>query len=318
MAWSSSRQAIVIYIAAGLVFSILDAYVKAVVANVPVVAALWARGVVFVVLLLAISGRGRPRRLLRTRSPWLQAARAVALFVATLTFFFSLSLLPLGEAVALSSVSPLIVVVLAGPLLHERVTLAAVLGVVIGFVGVALLVGLDPAGLGAWALLPLVSSASFAAFSLLSRIVGQEPEAVTLFYTGAIGLVLATGSLVLLWPAGAQVSPEAWAAAGFVGVLSLVGHRLLTMAYRRGEASDLAPFGYLALVWAFLIGAVLFGEPIETGAVVGAVTIAIGGLIAIRGVIDDAPEVALAAQPGLDVATDEAATTDEITDRARL
>jgi drug/metabolite transporter (DMT)-like permease len=297
------RTAIALFVAAGLVFSALDSYVKVMLVTIPVVVAMWSRGVVFL-LLLAISGRHRPRRLLRSSSPRLQAARAVALFVAALTFFSSLALLPLGETVALAQVSPLIVVALAGPLLHERVATTAIMGTVIGFVGVAILVGLDPRGISAWSLLPLASSASFAAFSLLSRAVRHDAEEVTLFYAGTIGLLLATGMLVAFWP-GDTVEPTQWLLAGLVGVLSLAGHRLLISAYRRGEASDLAPFGYLELAWAFLAGAVLFGEPIELTSVVGASAIVMGGLIAIRGVLDDAPEAVLAAQPGRDGATDE-------------
>jgi S-adenosylmethionine uptake transporter len=303
--WNDRRQAVLLYVGSGLVFSVLDAYTKAVVATMPVVGALWARGIVFFVLFLLVANRREPRRLLDTRSPRLQVARGVALFAATFTFFFSLSLVPLGEAVALASASPLIVIALAGPLLNERVTKTAAVGTIVGFCGVVLLVELDPAGLDPRSLLPLATAAFFAAFALLSRAVGHESEGVTLFYTGAVGLVLATLTFLLLWPGG-QVGPSEWVAAGFVGVLSLVGHALLTMAYRRGQASDLAPFGYLAIVWGFLIGAVVFGEAIDPGSVVGATAIALGGLMALRGVVGETPEAAVAAQPGRDPANDDA------------
>ena len=296
----SQRRALAFFIASGLVFSALDAYVKAVVVHVPVVGALWARGLVFLVLLVMVSGRSRPRRLLRTASPRLQVARAFALFAASLTFWFSLSLLPLGEAVALGSASPLIIVVLAGPLLHEQVSRAAIVGAVVGFAGVIVLVGLDPREFDARALLPLLSSMSYAVFSILSRALGHESEDVTLFYSGAIGLGLATLVLVVAWPGG-EVSITDWLAAGLAGAMALAGHRLLATAYRHSDASDLAPFGYLGLVWGFVIGAFAFGEPIELVAVGGAAAIAIGGLIAIRGAVDETPEMAMAAPPGVDV-----------------
>lgn len=293
------------YVAAGLVFTSLDAVVKGLASSVPVVDLVWARSIVFFALFLALSARRDPRRLVRTKSPILQVARAGALFGATATFFVSLSVLPLGEVSALGSASPLIVVALAGPLLHERVARAAIAGSVMGFVGVIILIGFDPAGFDFRLLLPLGTAASYAAFSLLSRAVGHEPEDVTLFFTGLFGLIFATATVAVVQPT-AQVTTTDWLVAGGVGAISLAGHHLLVRAYRRGTASDLAPFGYLGLIWSFLLGAVVFGEPIEPQAALGAGAIALGGLIAIRGVAGESPETALAVQAGHDVATDEA------------
>lgn len=301
------QRAVGIYIAGGLVFSGVDAFAKAVTVTIPVLDLIWARSIVFITLLVVLAGRTRPLRLVRSGSPGLQVARALALFVATVTFFFSLAVLPLGEVTALGSASPLIVVALAGPVLHEQVSRPALVGAFVGFAGVVILIGLDPGGFDSRALLPLGTAVSYAAFSLLSRAVRQDPEEVTLFYTGALAALLATITLVVLRPP-APVSSANWIAAGLVGVGSLAGHRLLVTAYRRGEASDLAPFGYLGLVWSFLLGAVVFNEPIELRAVLGALAISFGGLIAIRGVADKAPEAALAVQPGRDVAIDEELT----------
>ena len=76
--------------------------------------------------------------------------------------------------------------------------------------------------------------------------------------------------------------PLEWVGIGVVGLTALAAHGLLVAAYRLGRASDLAPLGYLGLVWPFIIGAALFGEPTRPEAIVGAVAISIGGLIALR------------------------------------
>jgi hypothetical protein len=67
-----------------------------------------------------------------------------------------------------------------------------------------------------------------------------------------------------------------------IGVCSLVGHRLVVLAYRDGRASDLAPLGYLSLVWSFTYGYLLFHEPIEPAMLLGAAAIAAGGILAYR------------------------------------
>ncbi len=170
---------------------------------------------------------------------------------------------------------------LAGPFLGERITRLAVLGAVIGFAGVLAMIGIDPGSLNPAQLVPLGTAASYAIFSMLTRELRAEPPEVTLFYSGLVGLI-ASGILFVGVPT--TTSPEAWQwlAIGLVGLSALTGHRLLVAAYRWGRASDLAPLGYLSLVWSFLSGAILFREPVEPQAVAGALAIAVGGVVTFR------------------------------------
>ncbi len=181
----------------------------------------------------------------------------------------------------MASATPLIVVAIAGPLLGERVSPLAVLGAIIGFAGVVILVGGDLTGFSLATLLPLGTAAFFAAFSVLSRSLSGENQYVTLFYTGAGMLALATGFRAIA-PTGEPPSPLMWLAIGGVGVCSLVGHRLIVLAYRDGRASDLAPLGYLGLVWSFAIGYIVFSEPLVPSMLIGAAAIAAGGVLAYR------------------------------------
>jgi S-adenosylmethionine uptake transporter len=203
------------------------------------------------------------------------------MFGATATFYLALSLLPLAEVSTLASTTPLIIIGLAGPLLGERVARSAMAGAVIGFAGVVILVGVDPTRLDPVILVPLATATSFALFSLLTRELHAEPPEVTLFYSGLVSMVAAT-VLFALAPRELTPEPLQWAAIAVVGLAALAGHRLLVAAFHWGRASDLAPLGYLGLVWSFIIGAVVFGEPAQPQAIVGAVAISIGGLIALR------------------------------------
>ena len=279
---SPARRGALIYVISGLVFIASDSLTKSLVADLPVVHVVFGRNLGYVVLVALISGGRRPGRLLPSRRIGLQLARGLAMFGATATFFLSLSLLPMAEVSTLGSTTPLIVVCLAGPLLGERVTGSAAAGAVIGFAGVVALIGLDPSNLNPAMIFPLASSLSFALFSMLTRALSTESPTATVFVSGLVALVASLATEVVVHTPTSP-TPLEWAAIALVGLGSLAGHRLLVAAFRYGRASDLAPLGYLSVVWSFLVGAIVFGEAVQLQAVLGALAIAMGGVLALRG-----------------------------------
>jgi drug/metabolite transporter (DMT)-like permease len=280
-ALSPARRGALIFIVAGLVFTATDSLTKSLVSNVPVADVIWGRHIAYLVAVVVFAGRRQPRKLLVTARRGSQVVRGIVMFGSTASFFLSLSLLPLAEVSTLASTTPLIIVGLASPILGERVARSAIAGALIGFAGVVILVGIDPTHFDLAHLVPLGAATSYAMFSLLTRVLHAEPPAVTLFYSGLISMIAAT-VLFAIAPRDPLPSALQWAGIGVVGLTSLTGHRLLVGAYRWGRASDLAPLGYLTLVWSFLSGAFIFGEPIQPNAVVGAIAISIGGFIALR------------------------------------
>lgn len=283
---SPARHGALIFVCAGLVFVATDSLTKSLVDTVPVVHVVFGRHVSYLLAILILAGGRRPRRLLATTRPWTQVARGLAMFGATASFFLALSLLPIAEVSTLGSTTPLIVVALAGPILGERVTRFAIVGAVIGFAGVVVLVGLDPGHFDLVMLVPLVTALCLAVFSLLTRSLNADPVDVTVFCSGLVGMVAAL-VLVAIVPTSSAPVPAEWVAIGAVGLLSLTGHRLLVSAYRWGRASDLAPLGYLSVVWSFLVGSFLFGEALQLGALAGAVAITVGGVVALQGSAPD-------------------------------
>jgi len=277
----SSARPTLAYVAAGLVFSSADTLVKSLVSTIAPADVVFGRSLVYVALLVAFAGRPDPRRLLHTHALPRQLLRGATLFGATVCFFYALGELPLGQVTALGSATPLIVVAVAGPMLGERVSPLAILGAIIGFAGVLILVGGDLSGFTLATLLPLGTAAFFAAFSVLSRSLNGEDQYVTLFFTG-VGMLTLSTAFRAVAPPGEPPTTLLWLAIGLIGVCSLVGHRLVVLAYRDGRASDLAPLGYLSLVWSFSYGYLVFGEPIEPAMVAGAAAIAIGGILAYR------------------------------------
>lgn len=276
-----ARRGAAIYVVASLVFICTDSLAKALVADVPIIPVLLGRNLAYLVAVVLLLGGGSPRRLLKTSRRGTQVIRGLLMFASTATWFWGLSLLPLAEMSTLSSTAPLITVALAGPLLGERVSGGAIAGAGIGFLGVALMVGVDPAKLDVAMLLPLANAAILALFFLLTRDLRDEPPAVTMFWSGLVPLV-ASGLLFATVPSGRAPTPPEWLGIGVVGLLALAAHRLLVAAYRWGRASDLAPMGYLGVLWAFIVGALVFAEPLTLHGVLGASAIAVGGIIALR------------------------------------
>ena len=281
-----ARRGAAIFVVSSLVFIATDSLTKSLVTNVPVIDVVFGRHVSYVLAVVLVAGRANPRRLLRTRRLRMQLARGLGMFGTTATFFWSLSLLPIAQVGTLASASPLIVVVLAGPLLRERITRFIAAGTIVGFVGVVTMVGIDPTHLDPAMLVPLASACCYAGFTMLTRELRGEPPHVTLFYSGIVGLI-ASAVLFVVVPTATTPEPGQWAGIALVGLAALTGHRLLVAAYRRGRAGELAPLGYLSIVWSFLSGAILFHEPVEPRAVLGALAIAGGGAMTFTGGADE-------------------------------
>lgn len=278
---SPGRRGALIYLGASLVFICTDSLAKVIVSEVALVPVVVGRNLAYLVAVVLLLGGRSPGGLLRTTRPWTHLTRGLLLFGSTATWFWGLSLLPLAEMSTLSSTAPLITVALAGPLLGERVTRSAVLGAIIGFGGVLLMVGVDASHLSLAVLLPLANATILALFYVLTRDLRDEPAAVTMFWSGAVPLGASVVLLAAIQGWQAPTSLE-WLGIVIVGLLALTAHRLLVGAYRWARASDLAPMGYLGVLWAFIVGAIVFAEPTTIASVAGAIAIAAGGIVALR------------------------------------
>lgn len=293
---SPARLGLVIYLVAGIVFIAADTLTKGLVASAPVVDVVFGRHLAAFFAVLLLAGWGRPRRLLLvTRRPGLQILRGIAMFGTTVLFFLSLSLLPIGTVSALSNTNPLIVLLLAGPLLGERVSRPAVAGGVIGFAGVLAITGIDTAAFDLRMLAPLSFGFVYAVFSILSRYLKEDDADVTVFWSAVVCLI---GGTILLLALPPESSPDLaqWLGIGLLGIMALTGHWLLVAAFRRTPASDLAPLGYLGVLWSFIVGAAIFGDPVQPGPIVGAILITAGGILALRSASSEDEVMAAPAQ----------------------
>ncbi|HET9852838.1 MAG TPA: DMT family transporter [Candidatus Limnocylindrales bacterium] len=295
-ALTPARRGVLIYIAAGLVFIAADTLTKFLVADAPVVDVVFGRHLSAFFAVLLVSGVRGPRRLPRTRNLGLQLVRGGLMFATTVIFFFALALLPIGTVSALSNANPLFVLLLAGPLLRERVPTVGIVGSIIGFAGVLAITGLDVASLDLRLLVPIGFAVVYALFSIFSRSLRGDEAEVTVFWSALVCVIAGTAG-VIVFPSSTAPDLGQWLGIGLLGVLAMTGHWLLVSAFRLAPASDLAPLGYLGVLWSFVVGAVIFGDAMSPSAILGAATIVAGGVVALRSV---GAENAETAAPAID------------------
>ncbi len=266
--------------AAGLLlFACMDSTTKYLTThyNVPTVVAM--RYIVHCALMLVILTPRHSNQLIKTRRTGLVIVRAVTLTMASLFIGLALQRMPLAETTAINFLAPTLIALFAGSLLSEQIGLMGWAAVIIGFIGV-MFIARPGSGLDGWGIVfALAAAVANAAYQLLSRILASTERAITLlFYTALIGTIVFGLALPWFWE---QKTPSRLELVLFfsMGVFGGLGHYLFTLAYRHAPASVLAPMTYLQLLWAALLGWIIFDAVPDAWGVVGMVIIATSGLL---------------------------------------
>ena len=260
-----------------VLFITMDTAVKYLAQRYPVPMIVWARYAGAMLLILPFFlATPRGRTLLRARNPGRQWFRSALLFGSTSTFFFALALIPLADAVTLMFVTPLLVCALAGLVLGEKVGPRRWAGVLVGFIGVALV--LRPGFGFAWAyLLPLAAALFYAIYQVMTRAMSAtESTWTTFFYTALVGALLA--SLYLPFYGRLPDTVLDGALMLLAGACGGFGHLLVIFAFARSEASLVSQFSYTGLLWATLFGWIVFGALPDHWTYAGAAVIIGAGL----------------------------------------
>ncbi|MDY0871829.1 DMT family transporter [Dongia rigui] len=225
---------------------------------------------------------------LGTTQPWGHFWRGVFGVSAMYCYFLSYKLLPLSDAIALGLSGPIFLTILSVPLLGEKVGWRRWSAVVVGFVGVVIMTRPGSGVFDPYALIPL-AAAIFYALAMISirKMSANEPPTTIVFYFTAFAML---ASLITL-PFGHFNPDLAWRMpSGGVefGLLLLIGTMggaaqiALTTAFRRASVSIVAPFDYMALVYGFLIGFLVFGESPDRYLITGGVVVVASGIYIIH------------------------------------
>lgn len=269
-------RGIALLVASTVFLGTSDATSKYLSKTLPSIEIAWIRFLIFALIMIPAMMPGSPIFALRTRRPVLQIMRGAALLGSSVLFISGLRFLPIAEASATSFVSPLFVTALSIVFLGERVGLRRWLATAVGLVGV--LIVLRP-GTGAFhpaAFFPVVSAFAWASCLILTRLMsGQERAMVTMTYSSIIGFAILCALVPFVW-----VTPT-WHDILFgtiIGVASTAGQWIVVLAFRYADASVLAPFSYVQLLWVTLLGFVIFGEVPDAWTITGAAFIVASGL----------------------------------------
>ena len=195
---------------------------------------------------------------LRTRRPGGHVMRSILNLTTMLTFYYALERLPLADCIAIGFASPLFTTALSVPMLGEKVGPRRWLAVAIGFAGVLLVVQPTAAGIGLGAALALLSALCWSLTQVTSRQMSTtEPSHTILFYY-SLAVVIALGvTMPRLW-----IEPHGldWLWFLVCGVAGSFGQFCYNQAFRYGEASMVSPFDYTGLIWAIIMGFIVFGD----------------------------------------------------------
>ncbi len=238
----------------------------------PIILVVWARYLVHTLLMACIFMPSAGLRVLRTKRPGLQALRALALLGTSLLFTSSLMFIPQAEATAVNFLAPLLVTALSVPLLHERVTRGQWIAVVVGFVGVMIII--HPGGelFTPAILLPL-------SFGLvLCAVSTADPTGEPVRQPDHQQLLCRSVQHAVDERAGAVFLGSARALA--LGACGMSAHLLLTQAFRFAAPAMLAPFSYCQIVFAGLLGFLVFDHMPSPTAQAGIAIICLSGLAA--------------------------------------
>lgn len=246
------------------VFVVMSALVKAA-DRIPAGEALFFRaatGLPFIAGWLLM--RGTLARDLATRNWKAHAWRGLFGTAGMGLTFTGLKLLPLPEVTALQFATPILIVILAALLLGERLRLIRLSAVGVGLLGVVLIMWprldlSDTSSQGTLGVMVMLGSALSAAFAqiFIKSMAGGERTITIVFY---FSLTATVASLLTIPWGWVMPTPTEFALLLSAGALGAVGQLMLTGAYRHADASVLAPFTYVSIIWSLLIGYLVFAE----------------------------------------------------------
>ena len=264
--------------------SFMDALGKRVAAHYSVFEMLAIRSTVALVLILLFLAGTRNLGALRTRQPKGHALRALCGLAAFVTFYASLRHLSLADAVAIAFASPFLITALGRFVLKEHVSLRQWLAIAVGFAGMLVIVRPGASGFHPAALLVVVCSLAYATLMILTRWMTRPHRPAET--TSAFVFYMLAGQAAVGWLVTATrwQTPEAahLAEMAGMGVLGIAGNYGLAQAFRLAPVATVAPFEYTGLIWAVVLGAVLFGDVPTPAFWVGAAIIVWAGITAVR------------------------------------
>ena len=245
--------------AACALFPIMNGLVKLLAATYDPQEIVWFRIILHLVLVAAVFMPRMGLGLLRTRRIGTQFVSSVTMMLSTLFFFSAVKSIPVAEAIAVTFVAPLAVVLLAWPLLGERITFFRMAAVIVGFAGVLIVIRPGSAVFQWQSLLLLGSAACYALYQILiRRLAGIDAPATSIFYSVLLGAILLSAVMPFVWETPRNLVD--WGLFLSLGALGGFGHYCVAKALAYASANLIAPLNYTQMIGSVIVGYLMFAE----------------------------------------------------------
>lgn len=258
-------------------YALSDAFVKSLRGTLPAYEAVFFGAALGLTALPFIKGRGDHwREVLLAQRQGLWIVRAIASAVGSIAAVIAFTALPMAEAFALIFLLPIFVTILSVLVLKEHVGWRRWSAVVAGFIGVLVVLRPGFRALGVGHLAAIICGLAGAISMIALRMAGPHEKRVTLYGAGMVGSMLLTGVLMLAdfrWPDLHQ-----WMLLLGYGLLAALAAVLLMLATQRAPANHVAPTQYSQMLWAVLLGYVLFHDQLDWPMAIGIAIILGAGL----------------------------------------
>ena len=278
--FSGNLIGIALIIAATLVMILQHSLVKALAAEMSILEIVFFRTAIAVLFFLPWMLRSG-LAIFRTERIGLHVLRATFQTFSAFGFFLGLAIVPLATVTALHFTTPIFAVLIGIFLLGERVSVRRWSAILAGFVGTLLILRPGVATVAYGELLVLGSAVAWACAIIVIKVLSRTDTSVTItayMYVLMTPATLIAASFDWTWPTLEQYG---WLVA--IGLTGALGHVLTAEALSRGDTHVVTPFDFFRLIWATLIGILLFGESVDSLVWVGgAIVIASVSYIAWR------------------------------------
>lgn len=260
-----------------LIFTLLDGSAKWLVGSVPVIVVVWLRFLTHAVFASALLFPLRGKSLIRTNHLRWHLLRGAMFCAMTGINFWALQYLQLAVTSSIFFVVPILISLMAAPMLGEKLDAGRWIAIVAGFAGVLVIVRPGSADFHPAMLLSLVNALLYALFNLSTRRLAAYDSPETIQYLPAV----AASILLAPFAVAGWESPATWlewSVLCLLGVLGGLGHYFLALAHRYAPATVIAPFLYQQVIYMALFGYVVFGDVPSAGVWLGAAIVIASGL----------------------------------------
>lgn len=262
-------------------FALEDMFIKSASQSLPVGQILIIFGLGGMVIFMAMA-RAQGQRMVHpaicTRP---MVLRSVAEVTGRLCYTLAIALTPLSSASAILQATPLVVAAGAVVFFGEQVGWRRWVAIAVGFCGVLLVLRPGVSGFEPASIFAVIGTLGFAGRDLATR---AAPPSMSNNQLGIYGfaMLIVAGAVALGWTGGASwPSPLVWGQLAAATVIGVIAYNALTGAMRSGEISVVAPFRYTRLVFAMVLGVLVFGERPDAWTLVGSVVIVGSGLFTV-------------------------------------